>query len=259
MDGGTARTCNVVRVRRRLALGGVLFAVMLPSGAAAQDEPPPPGGVELSPDAHVEINTTAASDAVAIPDAPSDSSSAALAEAPPPRPRKKGLVLESTLGVLGFAGQFRHVAPPAFWLHAQLGYEVLPWLMLFGEGELAFTDTGQSQDESHTMAFPLYGFGGGARATFHPSARFALFGQGEIDGVSANVPHNALTILGFRNAESLAPSFGVRLGAEWYQVDRHLALTAQIGTRDATGFAKVLASSDTPIMWDAALGIRYTF
>ena len=131
--------------------------------------------------------------------------------------------------------------------------------MLFGEGELAFTDTGQSQDESHTLAFPLFGFGGGARATLHASPRFALFGQGQIDALAADVPHNALSILGFRNAESLAPSFGVRLGVEWYQIDRHLALSAQVGARDASGFAKVAAATDAPIMWDAAIGLRYTF
>jgi hypothetical protein len=246
-------------VRRRLALGGVLSALMVPAAAAAQDAPAAPAsGTELSPDAHIDISTEAPSDKVA-PEGPSDTGPAALAEAPPPRPRKKGLVLESTLGVLGFVGQFRRVAPPAYWLHAQLGYEVASWLMLFGEGELAFTDTGQSQDESHTLAFPLFGFGGGARATFHASPRFALFGQGQIDALAADVPHNALSILGFRNAESLAPSFGVRLGVEWYQIDRHLALSAQVGARDASGFAKVAAATDAPIMWDAAIGVRYTF
>ena len=232
---------------------------MVPAAAAAQDAPPPPAaGTELSPDAHIDISTEAPSDKVE-PEGPSDAGPAALAEAPPPRPRKKGLVLESTLGVLGFVGQFRRVAPPASWLHAQLGYEVASWLMLFGEGELAFTDTGQSQDESHTLAFPLFGFGGGARATLHASPRFALFGQGQIDALAADVPHNALSILGFRNAESLAPSFGVRLGVEWYQIDRHLALSAQVGARDASGFAKVAAATDAPIMWDAAIGLRYTF
>jgi hypothetical protein len=258
--GRPVNRVKVIAVRLRFALCAVLSA-WIPASAAAQDAAPPAapaGGAELSPDAHIEINTAAPSDSV-TPDAPGDTGPAALAEAPPPRPRKKGLVLESTIGVLGFAGQFRHIAPPAYWLHAQLGYEVLPWLMLFGEGELAFTDSGESQDESHSMAFPIYGFGGGARATFHASPRFAVFGQGEIDALSANVPLDSLAILGFRNAESLAPSFGVRLGAEWYQIDRHLALSAQIGGRDATGFAKVIAASDTPIMWDAALGLRYTF
>jgi hypothetical protein len=246
-------------VRLRVAVCGVLSALMVPAVAAGQEAAQPASGDTLSPDAHIEIHTSAPSPSVA-PDAPADAAGpAALAEAPPPRPRAKGLVLESTLGVLGFAGRFRHVAPPAYWLHAQLGYEFLPWLMVFGEGELAFTDTGQSQDDSHTMAFPLFGFGGGARATFHASPRFGIFGQIEVDALAANVPHHALAILGFKDAESLAPSLGGRLGAEWYMVDRHLALSAQIGVRDATGFAKVAAASDTPILWDAALGVRYTF
>jgi hypothetical protein len=248
-----------------LAIGGWSVACAWPALAAAQEAappvvppPPPPATTELAPDAHVDIRTEAPSDKLA-PDALTDASPAALAEAPPPRPRKKGLVLESNLGVLGFAGQFRHVAPPAYWLHAQLGYELTDWLMLFGEGELAFTDTGQSQDESHAMAFQVFGFGGGARFTFHTSARLALFGQAEVDALAANVPHNALAILGYRNAESLAPALGVRLGVEWYQVDRHLALSAEIGGRDATGFAKIGPAGDTPLMWDASIGLRYTF
>src|SRR5580658_878255 len=51
------------------------------------------------------------------------------------RPRRPGLVLESTLGVLGFAGNFRHVAPPAYWVRGQLGYEVTRGLMLYVDGE----------------------------------------------------------------------------------------------------------------------------
>jgi hypothetical protein len=131
--------------------------------------------------------------------------------------------------------------------------------MLFGEGELAFTETSESQDESHTKAFSIWGVGGGARATIHATPRVAFFGQGELDGLVADVPHNALTILGFRNAESLGLSLGGRVGIEWYQIDRHLALTAQAGARDAVGFSKVATGGDTPIMWDAALGLRYTF
>lgn len=46
-------------------------------------------------------------------------------------------------------------------------------------------------------------------------------------------------------------------------VDRHLALTAQGGLRDAPGFKQLAiggtATNDTPLMWDAALGLRYTF
>jgi hypothetical protein len=132
--------------------------------------------------------------------------------------------------------------------------------MLFGEGELAFTDTGESQQESNSKVLPLWGFGGGARATFHATPRVGFFAQGELDGLSADVPHNELTVLGFRNAESLGLSVGGRVGVQWYQIDRHMALTAQVGARDATGFAKVATTAgDTPIMWDAALGLGYTF
>ena len=66
------------------------------------------------------------------------------------RPRRPGLVLESTLGVLGFGGQFRHVAPPGFWMHMQLGYELFNWLMVFASGELTFT----SSDHSASTVLP---------------------------------------------------------------------------------------------------------
>ena len=137
----------------------------MPSAAAAQEPAPPPGSDTLPADVHIEIAPQPP--APTVTEAPSDVGPEGLVEAPPPRARRKGLVLESTLGVLGFGGQFRHVAPPAYWLHAQLGYEVTNWLMLFGEGELAFTDTGESQQESNSKVLPLWGFGGGARATFH--------------------------------------------------------------------------------------------
>lgn len=180
-------------------------------------------------------------------------------EAPPPLPHKKGLVLESSLGALGFVGQFRHVAPTAYWLHATLGYEFLKWLMAFGEGELAFTDTSVAQDPSKSHSFPIAGFGGGARVTIHLTERVALFGQGSIGAMKADVPKQALMILGFRDAESFAPYFGARLGVEWYQIDRHLALGVHAGIRDATGFSKLATTSDTALMWDGAATLRYTF
>lgn len=179
---------------------------------------------------------------------------------PPARPRHKGVVLESTLGVLGFAGQFRHLAPPAYWMHAQLGYELLSWLMLFGEGELGLTDTTESQDASRSRAFPVWGVGGGARASVKIKD-FGAFVQGSVGALTASVPHGALSYLGFKSAESLGAQFGGRVGVEWYQTDRHLALTAQGGPRIAQGFSKSAAGSakDLPLLWDTALGLRYTF
>lgn len=214
------------------------------------------GGATLAPDAQIQISTT-------VPEGKTGEVDTTLptppAEAPPPRPHKKGLVLEGTSGVLGFAGHFGKVAPPGFFMHMQLGYELLDWLMLFAEGELAFTTTSNAQDESHAMAFPIWGFGGGARATIHLSPRFAFFVQGDVGGLTADVPHDSLTILGFQQAESLSPQYGGRVGVEWYMIDRHMALTAQGGARLATGFAEVIGSTDVPLVWDASVGIRYTF
>jgi hypothetical protein len=225
--------------------------------ALAQGESQSPA---LSPDARIEIapqppEARPHQDEARVPGTePSD-----LGEAPlPSRPRHKGLVLESTLGVLGFAGQFRHVAPPAYWMHAQLGYELLSWFMLFGEGELAFTDTSESQSASRLRAFPMWGIGAGARAGVHFSERVAAFVQADVGALTASVPHDALAYLGFRSAESLGAQFGGRVGAEWYQKDRHFALCAQGGPRIAQGFSKSLDNA-LPLMWDAAIGLRYTF
>jgi hypothetical protein len=224
----------------------VAIALALATGARADGAAPSlaPGQIHLESDTSAPPTTT-------LPEAP--------LEAPPPLPRHKGLVAEGALGGLGFIGQFRHVAPTAPWLHVQVGYEFLSWLMLFGEGELAFTDTSEAQDPSHSFAFPLFGFGAGLRLTAHPSARVALYAQGSLGAMKADVPHGALQILGYRNAESLGPSFGARVGLEWYQMDRHMALGLAVGARDATGFAKANGASDTGIMADASAIVRYTF
>ena len=61
----------------------------------------------------------------------------------------------------------------------QLGYEIFDWLMVFADGELAFTDTSESQDESHASAFPIFGFGGGLRATIHVTRAVRLLRAGQ--------------------------------------------------------------------------------
>ena len=130
--------------------------------------------------------------------------------------------------------------------------------MLFAEGELAFTDTSEAEGPSQVYGFPIFGFGGGLRATLHATRRFAIYGQGDIDGMKADVPAGALKTLGYMNAESVGIAFGGRLGVEWYQVDRHMALGISGGIRNATGFAKTYGS-DTGLMADASAMIGYTF
>ncbi len=236
----------------RAFAGCVTLSVALVQAAAFADEPQPPANApELPADAKVDIATTPPEGQTTLPTPPPD--------APPPRPRHSGLVLEQTAGVMGFAGQFGHVAPPAFWMHTQLGYELFSWLMLFGEGELAFTNTSESQDESHSMAFPIWGFGAGGRATFPVSSRVGLYVQGDVGALTAYVPHGSLTGLGFHHAEGLALQFGGRFGAEWHATDRHMALCLEAGARDATGFARTIGTGDLGLLWDGSAGLRYTF
>jgi hypothetical protein len=235
-------------------------STLITSGAWAESQ------TTLSPDAQIEISAKPEAgadkaneaDAAADRGGPAGGESTDAAEAPPPtRPRGHGLVIESTAGMLGFIGQFRHLAPPAYFMHAQLGYELLPWLQVFGEADLALTSTSEAEDPSHSRAFPIWGFGGGARLGWR-SKVVGAFVQGDVGALTAVVPHDALTYLGFHGAESLGLEVGGRIGVEWYQRDRHLALTLQGGPRLAQGFSRS-AVSDIPLMWDTALGIRYGF
>jgi hypothetical protein len=226
----------------------MLAALILAQAVSAQaDAPSLSLGVSTTP---ADQAPPAASST--LPDAP-------VPEVPPPLPHKHGLTLEQSLGVLGFAGQFRHVSPPGLWIHTQLGYEFFKWLMPFVSGEVAYADTSEAQDPSKARAFPIFGFGGGVRATFSVAERFALFAQFELGALRTDTPKNSLAILGFRDAEGFNPFFGGRIGFDWLQIDRHLGVGISIGLRDAQGFAKLAGSSDTPLMWDAAAAIRYVF
>lgn len=192
------------------------------------------------------------------PPSPNDEAAAAL-EAPPPPPYTKSLVLDSSVGVLAFLGQFGKVAPPGPWMHVQLGYEVLRWLMLYGEGELAFTDTSNRQAPPKTRAFPMLGFGGGARFTARFGDRLGVYLQAGLGALKADVATNALGLLGFRDAESLGLYLGGRLGVEYYPIDRHFALGLNAGARLARGFEKTGAAKDTPAALDGGASLRYAF
>ncbi len=180
-------------------------------------------------------------------------------EAPPPPPYRKGVVVESRLGALAFLGDFRHFAPTAPWWHLDAGYEFLSWLAAFAYGELSFTDTSEAYGPQTSIAFPIYGFGGGARATIHATPRVAFFLEGDVGAMRADVPRGALADIGFPNAEKFGASLGGRLGVEWYQVDRHLAFGLDVGLRDATGFAEAFVGTGPPLMLDASGAVRYAF
>lgn len=219
-----------------------------PSNAFAQA--PSPAASTTLPAPVAEQPAVSAPDSI-LPSAP--------LEAPPPPPRRKGVVLESRLGALAFLGDFRHVAPTAPWWHVDLGYEFLKWLAVFGYGEISFTSTSEAQGPSNSYAFPIYGFGGGARATVHATDRVAFFLELDAGAMRADVPRGALADIGYANAEHFGLTLGGRLGVEWYQIDRHLAFCLDVGLRDATGFAEQFIGTSPPLMLDASGAVRYTF
>ena len=194
-----------------------------------------------------------------LPTAENAAQKRSVEDAPPPPPYKKGVVIETSLGVLDFLGQFRKVAPPAPWLHLHAGYEIFQWLMVFGEAELFFTDTSNAQNPPKTHTFPAFGFGGGVRGTYRVTPRVGIFLEGNVGVLEADIAKGALTNIGYKNAESFNPYIGGHVGAEWYQLDRHLGLAVLIGMRDLTGFKKQIGPSDTPLALDGGLALRYTF
>lgn len=223
-----------------------------PAGAAAPEgEAGSPPRVDVSAD---QVDLTRDQNPAGV-DAPAEP-----LEAPPPPPYKKTLVLDTSLGALVFLGKFGQVSPPGPWVHAQLGYEIWRWFMVFAEGELGFSTTGRAEPPPRTRAFPVFGFGGGVRFTARFTPRFGMYLQGSAGAMQVDVAQNAFTNLGYRDAERLGLYVGGRLGAEWYQVDRHFALGLSVGLRDATGFAKQTgAGNDLPLLLDAAASIRYAF
>ena len=237
--------------RHTSALGmGFAAALAMTATAALADEPPAapviaPTSIDLERDTQ---STALAAEAPAAP-----------AEAPPPPPYKSTVVIDSSLGALVFLGKFGSTAPPAPWFHTQVGYEIFKWLMAFGEGELAFTDTSGSQDPPKTRTFPIFGFGAGARFTVRFTDRFGAYLQGSLGAMKADIRTNALGIIGFKDAESLGLYLGGHLGVEWYQLDRHFALGATTGLREAMGFKRRGGGSDTPLALDAGASIRYAF
>jgi hypothetical protein len=230
----------------------IAMTAFAPIAAAQEPAPGPQPSPSLAPTSiDLEKDTQSAALAAEGPSAPP--------EAPPLPPYKKTLVIDTSLGAIVFLGKFGQVAPPGPWLHTQVGYELFKFLMFYGEGELAFTDTSGTQSPPKTRAFPIFGFGGGARLTVRLTDRFGIYAQGGPGFMKADIRTRALEIIGYKNAQSLNLYFGGRIGVEWYQLNRHFALGLTAGLRDATGFARVSGGSDTPLLFDAGASIRYAF
>ena len=238
-------------VAAALALALVTAGVTAGGDARAADE-----------SAAVNVNTKALENGPSANGAASSSASPSSPppdEAPPPPPYAKGLVVDASIGAIGFLGQFRKLAPPGPWFHAQIGYELFNWLMVLGEAELAFTDTSNLDNPPNVRSFDMFGFGGGARFTWRITDRVGIFGQPSVGLIKADTAKNTLGLHGFADAEDLGMWLGFRAGFEWYQLDRHVALGLNSGLRYAAGFQRIGRTGDTPLALDGGLSLRYSF
>ncbi len=177
--------------------------------------------------------------------------------APPPAPRHKGFVVESGVGALGQLGEMKHISPIAPWFHLQFGYEPFRFLMAFAEADLVLANTSYGHQPPPTRTYSLWGFGAGLRGTVKASERVGLYLQVSAGG--AEVSSDVLASRGYRDADGFNLYLAGELGVEWYQVSPHLALTLHGGIRDYTSTFKRDESSQPPLAWVSALGLRYTF
>jgi hypothetical protein len=178
-------------------------------------------------------------------------------EAPPPPPRKQGLVVEGSVGAFGPLGSLKHITPTAPWFHLHAGYELLAWLMLFGEADVAFATTSYANRPPESRAYAFYGFGAGVRFTLRPSARIGLYGQLSLG--TARASQDVLHVYGFDNADEFNSYYGGTLGLEWYQVNPHYALAVHGGVRSyEIGLART-DDTEAALAWTAGAAIRYAF
>jgi hypothetical protein len=233
-------------------LAGVAAAVSCLFGAGvvrAADEPP-----QERPITTDEISSWLDSNG---PKPGTDASANDEELAPPPPPRHKGFVVESSIGVFGQLGTMKNVSPLAPWFRLQFGFEPLKWLMAFAETDLMVANTSYAPQPPPPRTYALYGFGGGLRFTVKPSDRVGLYLQASIGAAAVN--NDVLRVYGYQNANSLNLYEAGELGVEWYQVDPHLALALHGGLRSyAAGFERQF-STQTALAWVSGIALRYTF
>ena len=177
--------------------------------------------------------------------------------APPPPPRHRGFVVESSIGAFGQIGAMKNISPIAPWFHLQFGYEPLRFLMVFAEGDLMISNTSYAHPPPEPRTYALWGFGAGLRGTVKATDRVGLYLQGSLGGAEVN--DDVLGIYGYPNADSFNVYFAGELGVEWYQVSPHLALAVHGGVRDYTATFKRDQSSQPPLAWVSGVSLRYTF
>lgn len=176
---------------------------------------------------------------------------------PAPPPRHHGLVIEGSAGALGHLGNMRDVSPVAPWFRLQLGYEVLDWLLLFGQGDVAFSSTAYARSPPAQRSYALFGFGGGARLSWQPFHAVGFHFQA--DAGLASVDQDVLATYGYPDADRLRPFVGGSIGVDWVQLSPHYALSIAGGARDYFQNFERVYGTRPPLAWFGSLAIRYTF
>jgi len=236
--------------RRMAALACGVGVLLGGRGASAVEAPAPER--QLTP---AEIDAWL--DSRALPKSEGDHGSDDELDAPPPPPRKKGFVLESSLGVMGQVGHLKNITPNAPWFGLRFGYEPLRWLMVFAESDVFIASTSYAHQPPPPRSFAFWNVGGGFRLTFKPTDRFGVYLQGSLGGGRATA--DVLELYGYQHAEELGFYQSAELGFEWYQINPHLALALHGGVRDYPRTLKRERDSQPPMTWLSGAGLRYTF
>lgn len=178
-------------------------------------------------------------------------------DAPPPPPRKKGFVLESSIGVMGQIGHLKNITPNAPWFGLRFGYEPLRWLMVFAESDLFVASTSYAHQPPPPRSFVFWNVGAGFRLTVKPTDRFGVYLQGSLGGGRAT--EDVLELYGYQHAEELGFYQSAEVGFEWYQINPHLALALHGGVRNYPRTLKRDRDSQPPMTWLGGVALRYTF
>lgn len=174
-----------------------------------------------------------------------------------PPPRHHGVVIEGSAGALGHLGNMRDVSPVAPWFRLQLGYELFDWLMLFGQGDVAFSSTSFAQRPPAKRSYALFGFGAGARLSWQAFSAVGFYLQGE--GGFASVNEDVLATYGYPEADRLRLFVGGSLGVDWFQLSPHYALSVGGGARDYFQNFERVYGTRPPLAWFGSVAIRYAF
>ena len=218
-----------------------------PALAAAAESPAPTALTDENLDAWLSRE----------PESPDASDSDEDLAPPPLPPRQHGLVVEGSAGALGHLGNMREVSPVAPWFRLQVGYELFEWLMLLGEGDVAFSSTSFAQRPPDKRSYALFGFGAGARLSWQAFTAVGFHLQG--DAGFASINEDVLATYGYPDADRLRPFVGGSIGVDWFQLSPHYALSVTGGARDYFQNFDRIYGTRPPIAWLGSVAIRYAF